>query len=516
MPTQRSPEDGATSHLATARTWWGLAVLMLPVLLVSIDNTVLSFALPQITEALRPSAGQLVWIVDVYPLVLAGLLVTMGTLGDRFGRRRLLLIGAIGFAAARTWAAFAADPETLIVTRALTGFFGATLMPSTLGLLRGMFEDPDQRRRAVAVWAATFSAGSAIGPIVGGLLLEHFGWGSIFLMTLPLLVVFLATAPFLVPESKDPSARRIDPASVAWSIGTMIPLVYGLSVLPHGEFLTGSAALVLGVGCGIVFVRRQLHLDEPLLEVRLFTRPRFSASVVANLVSMFALSGLLFFLSQFLQSVLDMGPLSASLVLLPGVVAALGFGLGAVPLLRRFPLHVLVPVGLVLSALGYALVAVSAPVATVLALTAAVFLVNAGVGLAETLTNDAILDSVPAPQAGAASAISETAYELGSALGVAILGSTVTAVYTRAIALPDGVPDDLADQATETIGAAVTTAQEIGGDLGDSLLASARDAFESGVALTSWMAAAALAVTAFAVWRVLRGAAKDTQRTPAP
>ena len=222
---------------------------MLPVLLVSVDNTVLSFALPQIALDLEPTGVQQLWIIDAYPLVLASLLVTMGTLGDRFGRRRMLLIGATGFATVSALAAFAPTAALLIAARALMGVFGAMLMPSTLSLLRSIFTDRDQRRLAIAIWASMFSAGSALGPIVGGFLLAHFAWGSVFLMAVPVLVPLLVLAPLLVPESRDPNPGRIDPISILMSLGTMVPIVYAIKELAvHGFDATIAVLFAVGVG----------------------------------------------------------------------------------------------------------------------------------------------------------------------------------------------------------------------------------------------------------------------------
>ena len=268
------------------RGWAALVVLMLPVLLVSVDNTVLSFALPSIALELGPSSAQQLWIIDAYPLVLAGLLVTMGTLGDRFGRRRMLLIGATGFAAVSVLAAFAPSAGWLIVARAAMGVFGAMLMPSTLSLLRSIFTDRDQRRLAIAVWAAMFSAGAALGPIVGGLLLEHFSWGSVFLLSVPVLIPLLVLAPLLVPESRDPKPGRIDPLSIALSMATMIPVVYGIKELAvHGFAVAAWLPILAGLGFGVLFVRRQLRARTPMLDMRLFRRGSFSGALMVNPVS---------------------------------------------------------------------------------------------------------------------------------------------------------------------------------------------------------------------------------------
>ena len=284
---------------AGARQWFALAVLLLPVLMVSIDTTALSFAVPQLSAGLRPTSVQLLWIVDVYPLALAGLLVTMGVLGDRVGRRRLLFIGTAGFALVSVYAAYAPDAVHLIAARALLGVFGATLLPSTMSLIRNIFLDDEQRRLAIAIWSAGFAGGGALGPIVGGWLLEHLWWGSIFLLAVPIIAVFLAFAPFVVPESRRQDAGTLDPASVALSIATMAPIAFGLKHgAQAGVDAATVAALVFGLVCGTLFVRRQLRSEHPLLDVRLFGRPIFSASILSNFSTIFVFNGVTFYLSQ--------------------------------------------------------------------------------------------------------------------------------------------------------------------------------------------------------------------------
>lgn len=508
LPTPRTPASRRpVPATAGPRQWLGLVVLMLPVLLVSIDTTVLSFALPQISVALTPTADQLLWVVDVYPLMLAGLLVTMGVLGDRLGRRRLLLVGAAGFGLVSVLAAFATDAGQLVAARALLGVFGATLMPSTLSLLRNLFLDDDQRRLAIAIWASGFAGGSVLGPVVGGWLLEHFWWGSIFLLNVPVLVVLLVAAPFLLPESRNPAAGRLDVPSVVLAVVGMLPLVYGIkTTVGHGPGALGLGALATGAALVVVFVRRQLRLAEPLLEVGLFRRPVFAASVGANFTASFALAGLVLVVSQVLQLVVGLSPRAAGTALLPGAVASITAGLVAVRLVRVVPRHLLVPVGMLLAAAGYGLGALVAGDARVGGIVAVFALVGAGVGLAETLTNDAILASVPPERAGAASGISETSYELGASLGVAVLGSVVAAVYRADLTLPGTLDAAQADVARQTLGGAVAVADGLPEGVGAQVLTAAQDAFSHGVGVTSAVAAVVLAGVALLVGRVLRRA----------
>ncbi|OZB82771.1 MFS transporter [Microbacterium sp. 13-71-7] len=469
-----------------ARGWAALVVLMLPVLLVSVDNTVLSFALPEISTALSPSGVEQLWIIDVYPLVLAGLLVTMGTLGDRFGRRKMLLIGATGFALVSALAAFAPTAALLIAARALLGFFGAMLMPSTLSLLRSVFQNREQRRLAIAVWAAAFSAGSALGPIVGGVLLEHFAWGSVFLVAVPVLIPLLILAPILVPESRDPNPGRIDPLSILMSMATMVPVVYAIK-----EFAVDGITplvvilVVVGVGMGVLFVRRQLRAEIPMLDMALFRRGMFSGAILVNLLSVVALVGFLYYVSQHLQLVLGLKPVDAGLALIPGMAMMIVSGLVVVPIARRVRPEILVPAALVFSLAGYLVVAFTTHAHGVAPLIVAFVLLGIGIGAAETVSNELILAAAPPEKAGAASAVSETAYELGAVLGTTILGGIITAFYRTSLVVPEGVPEALADRAKETLAGAFSVAEQLPAALGQALQQAASDAFGTGVMVTS-------------------------------
>ena len=493
----------ATPSRAGRRQWFGLAVLFLPTLLVAIDNTVLGFALPAISAALAPSAAELLWIVDVYPLALAGLLVTMGTLGDRFGRRRLLLIGVTGFGAVSAVAAFATDAAHLVAARALLGVFGAMLMPSTLALLRTLFADRDQRRLALAIWATGFAAGAALGPVVGGVLLEHAWWGSVFLVNVPVMLALLALAPALLPESSVSdslaAAGRLDVLGLVLSVTTMVAFVLAVKTY-RSDVPLALALLVVAAVAGWAFVARaRARLrrgHEPLLDVELFAVPLFRVATLANATTMFAFTGLLFLLTQYLQLVAGLSPLQAGLLLVPGSIVTMAAGVGAARLARLAPFRVLVPAGLLLAAAGYV---VAALVDGVGAAVAASVLIGAGIGLSETLTNDAILASAPAQRAGSASAVSETAFELGAVLGTAVLGSVLGAAYARTLDVPSSIGPVFAHDARETLGGAVALAGRIGGVEGQRLLDAATTAFVHGAAVASAVAVVALAGVAATV-----------------
>ncbi|WEK14596.1 MAG: MFS transporter [Candidatus Microbacterium phytovorans] len=488
------------------RGWAALVVLMLPVLLVSVDNTVLSFALPDIALDLAPSSAQQLWIIDAYPLVLAGLLVTMGTLGDRYGRRKLLLIGAVGFAAVSVLAAFATSAGMLIAARAAMGVFGAMLMPSTLSLLRSIFTHRDQRRLAIAVWASMFSAGAALGPIVGGILLEHFSWGSVFLLSVPVLVPLLVFAPLLVPESRDPRPGRIDPVSIALSMLTMIPVVYAIKeVAVHGMGWLPLVLVITGVGFGVVFVRRQLAAEVPMLDMRLFGRGTFSGALLVNLLSVIALVGFLYFVAQHLQLIVGLSPMQAGFALVPGMLAMIVAGLLVVPVSRRVAPRIVVPAALLFSVVAYLLVPLAVGDGALSLLVGAFTLLGVGIGAAETVSNDLILASAPPAKAGAASAVSETAYELGAVLGTAVLGGILTAAYRTGIVIPPGVDSAAADAARETLAGAVAVSSELEAGAGEALRQAAAHAFDAGVGITAVIGAVLVGIAALIAAATLGG-----------
>lgn len=494
------------------RGWTALAVLMLPVLLVSVDNTVLSFALPAISVDLQPSSIEQLWIIDAYPLVLAALLVTMGTMGDRFGRRRMLLIGAIGFGTVSALAAFAPTAALLIAARALMGVFGAMLMPSTLSLLRTVFTDREQRRLAIAIWAAGFSAGAALGPIVGGVLLEHFAWGSVFLMAVPVLIPLLVLVPLLVPETRDPNPGRIDAVSILLSLATMVPIVYAIKEFAVDGAASGAPWLFLaGVVFGVLFVRRQLRMDAPMLDMALFRRGTFSGAILVNLLSVIGLVGFLYFVAQHLQLVVGLSPFAAGLALLPGLVAMIVAGLVVVPIARRLAPRIVVPAALVFSVLGYVTVAFTAAGDGLGLLIMAFVLLGIGIGMAETVSNELILSSAPPAKAGAASAVSETAYELGAVLGTAILGGLLTALYRVNLVLPAGLPAEAADAARETLGGAVAVSHRLDAGLGEALRDAAAHAFDAGVTTTA-LIGAGLIVVAGVIAATTLGGRPNTER----
>lgn len=483
---------------ASNHRWWGLAVLVLPVLLISIDGTVLGFAVPMLSEALEPSSTQLLWIIDIYSFVLAGLLVTMGTLGDRIGRRRLLMIGAAGFTVASLIAAFSTSAAMLIGARALLGVAGSTLMPSTLSLIRNMFTDDRERQTAIAIWATAFAVGSTIGPLVGGFLLEHFWWGSIFVVNVPFTILLLVVAPRLLDESRDPRPGRFDLISATLSIVTMLPFVYALKTFAaDGARPVVWITLAVGVFAGVLFVRRQRRLDRPMIDIDLFRLPRFRMAVSGNLLACFGFAGSMYIITQYLQLVVGMSPLAAGVILIPAAVAAASAMMLAPLFARRFGPFVVIAVGLAVGAVGFAMMT-GLHVHGSLALSiVSISVLNAGLSAAMTVAVDGILAAVPPERAGSGAAVSETANELGVALGTAILGSILAAVYRPGVDVI-AAPRPAIDAARETLGAAVLTAEHLPSEIADALLTGSQVAFVDGMHAAGLTAAIGLALVS--VW----------------
>lgn len=485
------------------RRWSALGVLALGVLLIGVDGTVLAVAAPFIIRDLDPTATQVLWIGDIYSFILAGLLVTMGALGDRVGHKKLLLGGATGFAIMSIATAYAPTAGLLIGARVLLAVAGATLAPSTLALIRGVFPDPRERSVAVGIWAAVFSAGTALGPVVGGVLLEHFWWGSVFLINVPVIIVIIAGG-VLLPDLRNPIPGPWDMPSVGLSLVGMFGVVYAIKEAIHSglEAETVAAGLI-GVAAFALFVRRQLRLADPLIDIRLFCDTTFSAVVVANLLSVLGLSGVVFFLSQYFQLVTGYSPLQAGLAELPAAVAATVSGVLAGLAVRIWSRRVVLATGLALIGLAMASLTTITSSTGYPRIGVALFVVGVGLGLAYAVANDLILDSVPAERSGAAAAVSETAYELGMALGIALLGSIVAAVY-RGLRIPPGVEDDVATYARETLGAAHQAATTLPTENAHALLRAAQSAFTDGLTVAAGAGSVLLLASAATIWVLLK------------
>jgi DHA2 family multidrug resistance protein-like MFS transporter len=506
--------SAVTPPRAGRREWIGLAVIALPCMLYSMDLTVLNLAVPALSADLKPSSSQLLWIIDVYGFMVAGALITMGTLGDRIGRRRLLLIGATAFGVASVVAAFSSSAEMLIVTRALLGLAGATLAPSTLSLIRNMFLDPNQRTFAIGVWVTSYSVGGAIGPLLGGILLEYFWWGSVFLLGVPVMLLLLVLGPVLLPEYHDPKAGRLDLLSAALSLAAVLLVIYGLKKIAEDglEWVPGLT-IVAGVVVGAVFLRRQRILAHPLIELGLFRVPAFNASLATYTLATLVAFGAYVFIAQYLQLVLGLSPLQAGLWTVPSMVAFI-IGSMLVPVLaRRVRPAYLIAGGLVFAAIGFgALTRVDGSSGLAVVVAGSV-VYSVGISPVIILATDLIVGSAPVERAGAASAISETSSELGGALGIAILGSIGTAVYRRMMAdgVPAGIPPEATEAARSTLGGAVAVAEQLPNQLGTVLLSLAREAFVQAFELISAICAAVVIVTAIVAVVVLRRVGPGTE-----
>ena len=503
-----------TGQLATRKEWIGLAVLMLPTLLIAMDFTVLHLAVPSITRELAPSSAQLLWIVDIYGFLIAGSLITMGTLGDRIGRRKLLMIGAAAFGVASALAAFATSPEQLIAARAVLGVAGATLMPSTMALLRNMFPDPKQFGIAIGIWVSGFSAGGAIGPLLGGWMLEYFSWGSVFLLNVPVMVLLLALGPVLLPEYRDPEPGRFDLMSAAQSLTAVLLAIFGVKRLAeNGVSAVSVVSLVAGLVIGALFLRRQKTLEVPLVELRLFANRAFGASVGSMTIGIFGVMGVNFFLAQYLQLVLGFSPLQAGLWTLPGAIAFILTSNAAPRLVRWVRPVVVVSSGWVIAAVGFVVLTRLGSESGLLPLTTASVLMSMGFGMIVTLVVEMIMASAPPERAGAASALSETSQELGGALGLAVLGSLGTAIYRSAVTdrLPDGLTGSGRGHAQDTLGGAVATASSLQEPLASAVLAAAREAFLQSLDVIAVIGAAIFILISLLLYRVLGDEAQPVE-----
>jgi DHA2 family multidrug resistance protein-like MFS transporter len=503
---------------AGRREWIGLAVITLPCLVYSMDLTVLNLALPRLSADLEPSSSELLWIVDIYGFLVAGMLITMGTLGDRIGRRRVLLMGAALFAIASVLAALSNSAPMLIVARAVLGVAGATLAPSTLSLIRNMFLDARERTTAIGVWATSFSVGGAMGPLLGGAMLQHFGWGAVFLLAIPVMLLLLVLGPVLLPEYRDSAAGRVDFASAALSLVAVLAAIYGMKSWAKDGFGTLPVVfLAAGLAVGVLFVRRQGRLSDPLIDLRLFRIPAFRVSLGTFTLTTLVVFGSYVFVAQYLQLVMGLTPLRAGLWMLPGSLGVIAGSMLAPAIVRRVHPAFVMGGGLGLAAIGFgALTCIGE--AGLVGLVAGTSMVYLGLGPVFTLGTDLIVGSAPPERAGAAAAISETSSEFGGALGIAVLGSFGTAIYRSALTGADlsGIPASARQAASETLGGAVAAAQRLPPALGAELLATAQQAFVHAFELTAALCAVTAAATALAAVLLLRRNRPDVEPASSP
>ena len=480
MTTPSDTLHPRTPARAGVREWLGLALLALPTILLGLDLTLLHLALPALAADLQPTSTQALWIMDAYGFMIAGFLITMGTLGDRIGRRKLLMIGAAAFAVASVVAAFSTSVAMLIAARAALGVAGATLMPSTLALISNLFADPRQRALGFGVWATMFALGMALGPIVGGALLELFWWGAAFLLAVPIVILLLLLAPVLLPEYRAPNSGRIDLISVALSLGAMLPVIYGIKEIAKDGFGLGAvAAIAVGLCIAMLFVRRQHELSDPLLDMSLFANRAFSVALIVLLFGLIAVGGTMVLVTQYLQLVAGFSPMVAGLWMGPPALAMVAAGIGAPLMARHVRPGFVVAAALGLSVVGYVMLTQLSNDGTGVALVVAGFsLAYLGLGTIAALGTGLVVGSAPAEKAGSASAMSETVQDLGVSLGIAVLGSLATALYRRRMV--DHLPDTLTEAAHEAVSDSLWAASAMAPDLPDGLLEEARLAFLAG------------------------------------
>lgn len=467
-----------TPPRAGRREWIALAILAMATMLVSIDIGALYLALPHLSVDLGAGPTEQLWIADIYGFMTAGFLVTMGTLGDRVGRRRLLLVGAAAFGLLSIAAAYSVSTEMLITTRALLGIAGATLMPSTLALIGTLFQDARQRGMAIAVWVTCLMSGAALGPVIGGVLLTWFWWGSVFLVAVPVMLIVLVAGPVFLPETPRSGGGRLDLPSVLLSLAAILPVIFGIKELAaRGTDTLGLAigTIVVGLLFGVIFVRRQATLSDPLLDLKLFHHRPFAIALLIMVLGSVVLGGVFLLVSQFVQSVLGLSTAVAGLWLAPSA-AAMAVGAMLTPVLVRHIRPVrLVAAGLAVSALGFFVLGIAGTLPIVVV---GVVLYSIGAGPMLSLGTGLVLGSAPPEKAGSAASLQETANQFGAAAGLAVFGSVALAVYrTRMDTLPAGLSATEAETARQNVASAVAVAAQVGGDTGADLLRTASDAY---------------------------------------
>ncbi|MED5016584.1 MFS transporter [Paenibacillus chibensis] len=499
---------------AGRKEWIALSILCLPLMFASMDVAVLFFAAPAIAADLKPNATQQLWIFDVYGFILAGMLLTMGAIGDRIGRKRLLIIGSVGFAVSSIFAAYAQTAEALIMARGLLGIAGSTLMPSSLALIRVMFQDPAQRTKAMSIWSAVMAGGVTLGPIIGGLLLDSFSWGSVFLINVPAMTLLLIIAPFLLPESRSTTRSPIDVLSSLLVLTTVLPLTYGVKTLAEDGWAAAPFIIfVAGILSGVVFVRRQLRIPNPLLDIRALMERRIGGSILVNFIATFALMASSLVNTQFLQSVLGYSPFVASLwSVLPSVAVGAAAPIAA-KLSQTYGRPRIMIAGFGIAALGFAVLTLIrlesfSPLVIVLV---GAGLIAAGIVSVMTLVTDYVVGVAPVDRAGAVGGLIETSSELGGAFGIALLGCVLAAVYRNAVSplLPKGLTPEAAHAAEQTIAGASSAASQLPAETASRVMDASREAFVTSMHTTCLVAGVILVLAAIITAVLLRDKKSD-------
>jgi len=511
--------------LVYRRRWLTLLVLCISLIVITLDNTILNVAIPTLAHptsqgGLAATASQLQWVVDGYVLVFAGLLLTAGSLGDRFGRYRFLALGLLIFGVGSALSAFAPSANALIATRALMGIGGAFIMPSTLSIITNVFTDPKERGKAIGVWAGVSALGIGLGPITGGFLLEHFWWGSIFIVNVPIVIVGLVLGYMLVPESKDPSHSALDPVGAVLSIVALGTLLWAVIEAPgHGwgapEIV---AAFVIGFAVLAVFFVWELRSTHPMLDMHFFENPRFSAASGAITLVFLSLFGTLFLLTQYLQSVLGYSTVEAGAVLLPQAITLMIFAPLSNMWVQKFGNKKVVTVGLLLVATSFALFLTWTPDSGVLVIIGVTVVM--GLGMANVLApcTDSIMGSLPRAKAGVGSAVNDTTRQMGGAVGVAVFGSLMASHFHSTIAdkLGSVLPPNVFAQVRDNVGQAVGVAREspAARPFSDQIVNAAHDTFVSGLHQVGLVAAAITLLAAVGVWLFLPARAREDEPFP--
>ena len=516
---RKSVRDQAVMH---RRRWLTLVVLCVSLMVIGLDNTILNVALPTLARELHASTSQLQWIVDTYVIVFAGLLLTAGSLGDRFGRYKGLALGLLIFGTGSTMSAFSGSADALIATRAFMGIGGALIMPATLSIITNVFTDPVERGTAIGIWAGVTALGVGFGPVTGGFLLSHFWWGSVFLVNVPVVILALIGGWFLIPDSRDPAAPRLDPVGALLSIVGLATVLYGVIEAPNKGWGSAQTLSAFAVGGAVLaaFLFWELHSPSPMLNFRFFKNPRFTAASGAITLTFFTLFGVLFLLTQYLQSVLGYSPLKAGAVLIPQALVMMVTAPASSGFVRRFGNKVVVAFGLAVVTLSLALMGLLAVTAAMWEVIAVTMLLGVGMGNVMAPATDSIMGSLPREKAGVGSAMNDTTRQTGGAAGVAVLGSILASRYASSLthaAHSHGVTPSLLAGIKASVGQAIAIAHApSSGALGGTIVSIARNAYVSGFHTALFIGAAIMVVTTIGViiWLPAWARDEDVNATP--
>jgi EmrB/QacA subfamily drug resistance transporter len=482
------------------RRWATLAVLSLSLLIIGLDNTILNVALPTLVRDLGASSSELQWMVDAYMLVFAGLLLTMGALGDRFGRKKALSAGLVIFGAASIWAAYAGSATHLIAARAVMGIGGSLIMPSTLSIITNIFEGAE-RGRAIAAWAAMAGLGIVIGPALGGWLLENFWWGSIFLINVFVAIAALVAGWTLVPDSKDPHATPLDPVGAMLSIAGLVALVYAIIEAPSDGW-TSATILVSFTAAAVLlaaFLWWESRAEHPMLQLAFFKNPRFSAGAGAITMVFFAMFGTIFLLTQYLQFVLGYTPLQTGIRVMPIATLVISAPMSA-RLTERFGSKRVVAAGLFIVAVALSILATTTDASGYGRIAVMISVLGVGMGMAMAPATDSVMGSLPLAKAGVGSAMNDTTRMVGGALGVAILGSVLASAYSSTMEpLVARLPAAAQAVVSNSIGGALGVAAQVG-DAAAPLVSAAKSAFIDGMGTAVWVGVGIALLGSIVTW----------------